>query len=202
MRLARRVRLSRWERELPDGRPGPCADALTKDLETSSDTLSCWEVDNTPEEIAVAIASTRDNICKVDLAIVTSEEVEELGIPFRRTGGTTPYAFANDRHYNLFNLSASTLSRLAILLYEHRRGFARFERQEVRDLLIAAIGNGRLDPETLPKGSLVSSLAKQLCTMENPDGVAQAAVVGDVKRRVQDGTLSMEDLHERVRDWV
>ena len=80
MELARRVNRPTWLREAPDGSPGPCADVLMNDLATSSGRQSWWVVDHGKEDIAVAIASGRDQLSNVDLAIVATEELERLKI--------------------------------------------------------------------------------------------------------------------------
>ena len=46
MLLARNVRKARWDREALDGSTGPCADALTGDLATTSDKMSWWIIDD------------------------------------------------------------------------------------------------------------------------------------------------------------
>ena len=198
MELARRVSLRTWLRDAPDGSPGPCADALTSDLTTSSDKQSWWVADDSRDEIAIAIASTRDTLSNVDLAILATEEIESLAISWERTRGETPYALANELHCDLLNLSAQALGRLADRVHARREAIERIRQSTVRDLLVAAIGRGQLDPAQL-RPQLLISLAKRLCTMQQPDDAALAAVIREVRNRETAGTLDPEALDPRVR---
>ena len=201
MELARRVNRPTWLREAPDGSPGPCADVLMNDLATSSGRQSWWVVDHGKEDIAVAIASGRDQLSNVDLAIVATEELERLKILWERTNAETLYALANDRHCDLFSLSARAVCRLADRLYEFREAIERIREREVRDLLIAAIGRGDLELTGL-RATLLSSLAKRLCVMQDPNDAALIAVIADVKQRVEAGNLDQGDLDPTVRERI
>lgn len=201
MLLARGVHRPRWLRDVPGDPPGPCADALTHDLQTKSDTLSWWAVDGSEEEIVIAIASTRDSVSNVDLAIVNTDDIDALNITWERSSADIPYAPARDRHYDLINLSAAAVGRLAGHLHENRDGIERLREKEVRDLLIATIGEGHLELEEI-NASLLSSLATRLCKMDNPDNAVLTAVLAEVQRRVEAGNLSREELDTRVAERI
>ena len=201
MKLARRVNRPTWLRKTPGGAPGPSADALTSDLATSSNRLSWWVVDESRDDIAIAIASGRDSISHVDLAILAVEDVEGLDISWEMTNGETPYALANDQHCDFRNLSAQALGRLADHVHANAKAIERIRESHVRDLLIAAIGQGHLDPGRL-RCQLLASLAKRLCAVQNPNDAALAAVLRDVKKRVTAGVLEAEALDARVRTRI
>lgn len=201
MLLARAVERPRWLRRTPAGATGPCADALTRDLQTKSDRLSWWVVDDAKEEVAIAIASSRHHISNVDLAIVSSEEFDKLDISWDRSSGDTPYVAANERHCDLINLSATAIARLANHLHSQREAIERVREGEVREMLIAAIGRGNINLERV-RDSLLSSLATRLCSMDDSDPSALTAVLEEVRSRVEAGDLNAQALHEKVNERI
>lgn len=160
--------------------------------------LSWWEVGDAREEVAIAIASTRDSVSPVDLAIVDTGDITTLGISWRKSNADTPYAPARDRHYDLFNLSAAAVFRLAEHLYGNRERIERLRMVEVRDLLSGAIERERLDLAEV-SAPLLASLATRLSAPENPNPAALTAVLAELRRRVEAGALSREALDQRIR---
>ena len=201
MLLARKVDHRRWLHAVPRHQPGPSADALTRDLQTRDDKLSCWAVDGSTEEIAIAIASTRDSVSYVDLALVATEDIDNLGISWEWSLGKTPYAPVRDRHCDLINLSARAVTRLADHFHENRNGIKRLREGDVRALLIATIGEGHLEIKQI-KTSLLTSLATRLCKMDDPNPAALTAVLEEVQRRVEAGDLGRETLDARVAERI
>ena len=188
MLIARNIRKGRWDREAPDGVSGPCADALTKDLATQSDKMSWWIADESTERIATAIASTRESISNVDLAIVEIDDIKRLNIAWEFTKGKTPYPAANDQHCDLFNLSAYSVACLAEHVHSVRDHITRFREDKILSLLKAAIESSELDVSKVG-AKLVCSLAKKVCGSEHAEGGAKHAILVELRRRLDDGTI-------------
>ena len=194
MLLARNVRNGRWTRSVSTGAVGPCADALTRDLETNNDKMSWWIADN-PEIIATAIASTREAIANVDLALVDETDLGRLRITWEPTTGKTPYGAANEHHCDLLNLSADSVARLAKHIHSVRNEIARFSRGEMVSLLTKAIERDELRLEQL-KARLVCSLAKRVCRPDHAGGSSRDAVLAELSRRLVDGSIDDEIVAE------
>ena len=98
------------------------ADAL-KDLSTKENALSIWEIDDRGENldrVLAAIASCRDHIQKIDYVIVDSKHLEDLALAREKKAGATHDEHANATwHFDLINLSAGDLGRLANRMLMH-----------------------------------------------------------------------------------
>lgn len=125
------------------------------DLKTSSEALSVWELDDEKtnlNRILAAIASTREHLQKIDYLIVDAAHVTNLGLKIQPKPGQTRDAGANNAwHRDLIHLSASDLSRLANVLFEHAQ-----RRREMEVKLIAllkhSVDEGHVDRAALRPG--------------------------------------------------
>jgi hypothetical protein len=127
------------------------ADAL-RDLSTRENALSVWEIDDQGENlerVLAAIASCGDHIQKIDYVIVDSKHLDDLALAREKKTGDTHDQHANETwHFDLINLSASDLGRLANRMLLHGRP-ERVQDKTLLPLLAKSIENKFVDPQQL-----------------------------------------------------
>ncbi len=160
--LMRGIKKTRWRPDaeqpwLPKNEPG--ADSLA-DLQTKDNELSVWWVDDDQsnlERVITALASTKDTLSLVDYRLVPIARVRQSRFEIVQTPGKSHDEEANVRwHRDIQFLSAERLLSLSRCLWRHGQS-ARCREPKVRDLLRAAIAQGRLDRDHLKPG-LVAKL--------------------------------------------
>ena len=155
MFLARSITRSKWEAK--NGlQPGEIpADAITGDLRTKENSLSFWLCEPNDQEelndVALAISATRDSVAKIELVWLEREELEASGQFFDETPGQTPVLDLVDRHLDLRRLDGERLGRLALHVQNaiSMDRYKRMSRRQVRDILGAAVLEGRVRLENL-----------------------------------------------------
>jgi hypothetical protein len=159
--LARLVRRKRWQ---PRGSDDVAADALG-DLRSQGNKLSFWRCnqdDASLADVVLALASTRDRPDKLEFVVVPVAELREA---FRMdsTPGETPARDVRDRHVDLTDLTARSLTRLAMALLAQVQSEERhriYSKREVLSILADAVDQGRLEIDKL-KEKLRDELDKE-----------------------------------------
>ena len=154
MFLAGKISRAKWEMgDLSEGEIS--ADAVTADLRTQGNTLSFWRcgsgMEDEVEEAALAIAATRDDVDKLDIVWVDEDELKTDGHPLEDTKGQTPVTELVERHVDVCRLDYVRLGNVAnhvITAIEEDR-WTRLTRKRVRDILVAAVEQGRVNLDGL-----------------------------------------------------
>jgi len=152
--LLRAIRFRRWDR--PDAEWLPAgqihADPLA-DLNTVDSTLSIWLVDDEAnlDRIATALAANRDDLDKVDCALIDEQVLAASGFSLEPSEGDTPDSEANKLwHRNVMKLSGDGLVHLATVILENmkRKGYGR---EDVQGLIAQGLASKRIDYAKLKK---------------------------------------------------
>jgi hypothetical protein len=115
--LARSISMAKWksrthiaENEIP-------ADAVTYDMRTGDNTLSFWLYDPGKEgsldDVALALASARDNIQRLDLVWLDHKQVQQMNLKIDLTRGETPAKHLQDNHRDVVGIDLTRLVDLA-----------------------------------------------------------------------------------------
>ena len=143
----RTVRQSRWYKYpaidwLAEGELQ--GDALS-DINTQNGKLSVYRINDEDEmqHVIVALAATKENMANLDYILFDDYELSSFGITVIQSDGNTASTVANELHYELGNLSASRLVRLAQVVSVGRQG--RIPEQQIRVRLQKAADDGHLD---------------------------------------------------------
>jgi hypothetical protein len=163
--LARSVSAAKWrsrENIAPDQVP---ADGVGADLRTSDNELSFWLCDagvqGSLEEVVPLLASTRDQVQRMDLVWLPADEVDGMRIGVRPTPGATPVVSLNNRHRDLTGIDLSRLFLLAEGVAQSIGGerIRRFTERQVLAILAQAVQRGFVQPQGLKK-----SIADKIAT--------------------------------------
>lgn len=123
-----------------------------------------WLLDDAKEDlpqILEALASNRERLDKLDYTIIDEQTVRAIPVTIAEVDGDSPHRTANSIHRNITELSAFKLTLLASEMMPLER-FRLTERQ-VKDMLAAALREGRLD-----RGGLHDTLLAQLTPATAP----------------------------------
>lgn len=151
--LARSISIAKWdEREYVSGGEVR-ADSLIC-LRTRDDGLSFWVCDGDQEssikEVILAQAAGKDRAETLQLVMVSRASVEGEGIELRQTPGITPIETLRDKHVDAVQLTGTDLLKIAHLIArtlrseESERWYHRITRNEVLEILQAAVDDGRV----------------------------------------------------------
>ena len=155
MFLVRAITRAKWNaaNELSAGEIP--ADAVTIDLRTRGNSLSFWrcptDTDVGAEEAALAIATARERLDRLDIVWLSDEDLQADGQSLNDTEGRTPVTDMADMHVDVSHLDYVRLGRVADRVAEAIESgrYRRLSRASVRRLIEAAIAQGRIDIETL-----------------------------------------------------
>lgn len=146
--LLRAVRFRRWDR--PDGEWLPAeqihSDPLG-DLNTVENKLSIWLVDDelNLDRIATALAANREDLDKIDCALIDEQILTAGGFSLKPSEGDTPDLVANKLwHRNVIELSGDGLVDLATVILENmtRKGYGR---EDIKGLIAQGLASKRID---------------------------------------------------------
>ena len=168
MFLARVIRPAKWKvtQNLSDGEIP--ADAITADLRTMDNALSFWECglgeDEALDDVAIAIASSRERIDKLDLVWISNDEIEAQYLETTHTRGETPFSELSRKHVDICGLDYVRLGKLAMIVSSalRDRQFRRLSEGKVKRLLIDAVRENRVElPDLREKVHQVINTALQ-----------------------------------------
>jgi hypothetical protein len=125
-----------------------------RDFVPENSTLSVWYIEDDKsnlEQVAVALASTRDSFSNFDYALVDEALLTTINIKIEPTDGHTPDQEANACwHRNLVELSDSKLMALVKVILENGE-LGRILEKNMAVLIHQAVETGRLDRTKLGK---------------------------------------------------
>jgi len=127
-----------------------------RDLETTDNTLSVYEVNNEhdKERVAVALAAHRKFVSVFDYAVFDDTNFASLGIIAEPHEGNTPDAAVNQLHYHLRNLTLGRLTGLARVVseVEHIRIAPNVVKARISEAIAAGtLPTEKLEPELLAR---------------------------------------------------
>jgi len=126
MRYLRRIDPTLWIREADWLREEDVPADAVRDLRSTNNTLSVWQVEtNTPEvieRIAAAMTLTRESIVHFVYKLIDPEEVGRAEITAQPVNGGTPDDSINSWHCNLEKLTAQNVADLARIIQNGERG--------------------------------------------------------------------------------
>jgi hypothetical protein len=165
--LVRKIERAKWNRRKSNAIEDTPADAITSCMRTSSDRLSVWQIDTEERlpQAVLAIAAAGSSLDTMDFVVFAAAELEFRGLIVRRTPSGTGVHNMHDAHYDIVELTYSSLGRVAGLVLDAigRDAVKRFRMNELRELLRSAITNGQLD-----ESSLTQSLREKLFPEQRP----------------------------------
>ena len=118
------------------------ADTITSDLRTKSNTLSFWLIESIDEleSIVLAIATSRNQLTRLDVLILDIDTFEEnqLKIINSPDTGFSPVIELNDKHFDLIELNYNKLgilSKIIIEFVENEEKSKRFNKQDITKIV-------------------------------------------------------------------
>ena len=153
--LARSISTAKWKAKTNIAANEISADAVTHDMRTIGNTLSFWLYDpareGSLEEAALALASIRDNIQRLDLVWVDQKIVEQINLRVESTQGETPARHLKSNHRDVIGLDVTRLMALAqnlanALINNQTR---RFTEKQIHTLLCNAAKNNLIAMDDL-----------------------------------------------------
>lgn len=155
--LLRMVQRQKWEPAQDLDQNEIAADAVTADLRTTGNTLSFWRDDNDStavEQVALALATSRDKLDRIDIAWMPENLFEEDKLPLEASDGTTLVQSLRSLHVDVIGLDISRLGTVAAIVQQGVRSgqCRRFTKAQVSKLVKEAVNNNLLHLEALPSG--------------------------------------------------
>jgi hypothetical protein len=127
------------------------ADAVTVDLRTRGNRLSFWayvgDQDSGIRDAALAHASTRDSVEKLDLVWLPETAFSQDEISFENSPGNTPVAAMRTKHMDAVSLDLVRLGTVARRVAEAiaAKRYKRMTRKDVLKVLGGAVGENVLN---------------------------------------------------------
>jgi len=152
--LVRSIIRSKWGQPDVKATDDPGADAITRCLKTTGNTLSVWRIESADElDVAVlAFVSTNERLDKLDFVLLDEQRVIEAGIEIDdNVLGDSPIASLNETHRNLTNLGYTALGKIKDLIIEVLRKDeeVRYRPPQLSTILKKAIENGSVKSDDL-----------------------------------------------------
>lgn len=157
--MVRMLEMSNWITE--DGQLwadafSVCADGITKDLKTSDNTFSLWEIETLDELESIAISILTSRGKPQDLFVVAIPK-ENFASPFlleHTTCAETAYTRYEKSHYDLLKVDLQQLKRISEIILstlENPENVYELIYQQVRTKMQDLIAVGEIDKEKLKK---------------------------------------------------
>ena len=155
MHLARMISAQKWRVHTNIEEGEISADAVTTDLRTSNNTLSFWWHDpsneTSLEDIAVALATGRQCVQRLDIVWLEEEAVKDVDLKIDATPGVTALSELKDAHRDVVGLDVMRLAvlseRIALAVKEDRT--IRFTEKQILALIQKAIDAKRIETSAL-----------------------------------------------------
>jgi hypothetical protein len=146
--LVRKIDRSKWDqRKILDGEQ-PSADAITRCMKTTLNTLSLWSIDaeSEREEAVLAIASNFANLDAIDILLIDRSLMEEKGLALVPKTGLTPYHNFESKHLDVINLDYLSLGAMAEVTVEsiRQQRHKRFRESELIEILTNGVQAGKV----------------------------------------------------------
>lgn len=151
MFLARKIAIAKWDNLQGARLSDIWADAITTDLRTINNKLSLWQCSDADEaslrDVALALASNRTDLNKIDIVWVSQIDLERGGHILQPTRSGIPVDSLAHNHIELCEMNYGRIGHIAELIRLAIEGdnCHRFKTDEVTRILLSAIEDGRLD---------------------------------------------------------
>lgn len=148
MFLARSISAQKWQSHNNIGKRQISADAVTYDMRTTDNCLSFWLCDpsseSSLEDVALALASTRESVDRLDLVWLAEEQVKGMRVRIDEVSGETPAKQLNNKHRDIAGIDVWRLARLGrgIATAVKATQWKRFTKKEVLEILLKAVKGG------------------------------------------------------------
>jgi hypothetical protein len=114
--LARSVTTVKWKERDIGGRTAVPAHGITNDIRVTEDCLSLWTCDPSHlpslEQVALALAATRDTIDRLDLVWIDETAIKNIPLRIVPTEGNTPAQSLRDRHRDVADIDLGAMHQL------------------------------------------------------------------------------------------
>jgi hypothetical protein len=163
--LARSVSAAKWKSRANIGPNEVPADGVGADLRSFDNALSFWlcdpEEQRSLEDVVLVLASTRDQVQRLDLVWLSADEVAGMRIGLQATPGATPVSSLNHKHMDLTGIDLSRLFLLAGSVAQSVEGdrIRRFTEKQVLDILANAVRKDVVPAKSL-KPSVIAKIQK------------------------------------------
>ena len=134
--------------------PGEAPGDALKDLGTDEGVLSIFQVDDEAAKwrVIAALAANRQSLDSLDYSWFDGTNFGSNGIVTNQVPGGTPDATVDGWHYDVVNLSARKVARIADIVSTGAMG--RVQKPEVKDLIRKGLNSGHLDRNKVKPGVL------------------------------------------------
>jgi hypothetical protein len=160
--LVRKIDRGKWmQNDILTGQDAS-ADAITIDMKTSGNTLSAWQIPSEEQvlEAVLAMTTTGQHIEAQDFVVLNQEALATAGLQLQQCTMATPVTDLIDTHWNIINLTYSSLGILARFIIEEIKNGKNLRRTkgQLQKLIKQAIEDGRVDTDALSQ-----NLKSKLC---------------------------------------
>ncbi len=155
MFLARKITRAKWNPKQGLSAGEIPADGVTVDLRTGGNKLSFWQcgsgTPNEVEEAALALATTRDYVDRLDIVWISDGDFSADGLDWIKTKGDTPVADLINLHVDLVRLDYVRLGKVAhrIAAAIEAGRYERLDKGRVESLITNAVIEGRVELDHL-----------------------------------------------------
>lgn len=165
--FVRKIDWAKWEQAVDLVEGEISADAITGDLRTTKNKLSFWSCPTAEapelERAALAIATARDQLDRIDLVYLDDASIRENGLATMMTPGNTPVPSLRDMHVDIHGLDRVRLDRVAGLVAGAHRSNAGLKLSQLRllSVIVDAVQQGLVEVDSL-RGDLRMKVAAEL----------------------------------------
>ena len=156
--LARKFSRAKWDPK-PYLAPNEIrADALTRCLCTSDDTLSFWRCGPTKDdvdEVALALVTGMERVDKIDIVLVEESQLRDAGLKPEPSAGRTPVSDLGSRHVDVAHLDSVRLAAVAKCVADSVRAEGatfRYTKKHLEAVLRRALSKGRFKLKDVHQG--------------------------------------------------
>jgi hypothetical protein len=164
--LLRKLTKQKWQPEYAIGwlSEGDLqADALN-DLATQNNELSVFHIEDDKSNlnrVIAALAAKRDNLDKLDYALMASEIADDPGFNIRMIKGDTADEAVNQWHRDITELTVAKLADLAVVI-KQRGQIYRLLQRDVKSLLVQSAASGHIKRSLITNERMLNHIDKLL----------------------------------------
>lgn len=151
--LVRKIEAAKWRRTSSEDVADVPADAITGCTRTSGNKLSVWRIEQEDDLRSAVLAMTAmgSQIETMDFVVLKEADLASQELSLARSPSTTPVRDFIDRHFDIVDLTYSSLGRVArvILGLVKADGVRRFTKAQLREILLQAVKEDRVDRSAL-----------------------------------------------------
>ena len=149
--LARSIAAAKWTAREGIGDRHLLAEAVTNDMRIKETRLSFWLCDpskaETLEDVALVLASTKDNIDRVELVWLPEDHIRQIRLTIDKVDGKTPAKSLNNQHRDIAGIDIWRVICLGrgIIKAVRRNDLRVYSKAEVSKLLLKALDENRIE---------------------------------------------------------